>query len=211
MGRDYKRSARSARRSQRRGQKRRRRSSSGAKAVLWLVAGLTIGLGFGLGGWYLAEHRAAPAKKTAAAGAQPKKSADNNAEKANDDAVASKTKADRPWHFDFYRLLPKMEVVVSEEELAAGQDELAKEKPHGPYILQIASFRSYSDADALKARLALLGIQASIEAIVVDNGNTWNRVRVGPFPDMKSLKPVRRQLEHEQIAFMMIELNRGAK
>ncbi|MBI1194514.1 MAG: hypothetical protein GC138_01525 [Gammaproteobacteria bacterium] len=206
MARDYKRSARSARRSQRRGQKRKRIKAS-TKAALWLAAGLTIGLSLGLAGWYIAAHRTGPGNK-AAVTAPAKEPAGKKAEKTVDTAP-SKAKADDPWHFDFYRLLPKMEVVVSDEELAAGQSELEKEKPHGPYILQVGSFRRYSDADALKARLALLGIQAGIEAIVVDNGNTWNRVRVGPFADMKALKPVRRQLEREQIAFIMIELDSG--
>jgi len=198
MSRDYKRAAKTASKYQRRGQKRKKSTAANTKAALWLVAGLAIGLGLGLAGWYLAEQRtSAPPKKPAAtvAAKKPEKPPEPSAKKGED-----------RWHFDFYQLLPKMEVVVSEEELAKAQSELAKKKPHGPYILQVGSFRRYSDADSLKARLALLGIQAGIETIVVDNGNTWNRVRVGPFVDMKHLKPIRRQLEREQIAFIMLEL-----
>jgi len=204
MSRDYKRAAKTATSRQRRGQRRKKAAST--KAVLWLVAGLGIGLSLGLTGWYLAEHRTAPEKKAAIATA-PNASAKPSEKKS----APATSKADDPWHFDFYQLLPKMEVVVSDEELAAAQSELSKEKKHGPYILQVGSFRRFSDADSLKARLALLGIQAGIEAIVVDNGNTWNRVRVGPFKDMKALRPVRRQLEREQIAFIMIELDSGKK
>ncbi len=202
MSRDYKRAAKTASKHQRRGQKRKK-GAANTKAVVWLVAGLAIGLGLGLAGWFLAEHPAStPAKKPAAAVA---------AKKTDPPPEPVDKKDEDPWHFDFYQLLPKMEVVVSDEELAAAQSELTKEKRHGPYILQVGSFRRYSDADSLKARLALLGIQAGIESIVVDNGNAWNRVRVGPFADMKHLKPVRRQLEHEQIAFIMLELGTTKK
>ena len=49
------------------------------------------------------------------------------------------------------------------------------------FILQAGSFRTISDAENLKARLALLGILASIQPIDLSGKGTWYRVRVGPF------------------------------
>ena len=206
MSRDYKRAAKTATKRQR-SEQRRKRGATGTTAALWLTAGLAIGLGLGLAGWFMAENRAAHSKNAAAVAANVK--TPETAPKKSPATAASRV--EDPWHFDFYQLLPKMEVVISDEELESAKSELSKERPHGPYILQVGSFRHFSDADALKARLALLGIQAGIESIVVDNGNSWNRVRIGPFADIKRLKPVRRKLEHEQIAFIMIELNNGKK
>jgi len=60
------------------------------------------------------------------------------------------------------------------------------EKPQGSaedgasYLVQVASLRKESDAEQLKARLALLGIRSSIQQVTV-NGKDYHRVRAGPY------------------------------
>jgi cell division protein FtsN len=49
------------------------------------------------------------------------------------------------------------------------------------YLLQLGSFRSTSDADRLKASLALLGITARVEKVTIDDKGTYYRVRSGPY------------------------------
>jgi len=52
----------------------------------------------------------------------------------------------------------------------------------GPsYVLQVGSFRSTSDAEKLKAQLALLGIQTSIQTVTIDSGQTYHRVRTAAY------------------------------
>ncbi|MCG6940775.1 MAG: SPOR domain-containing protein [Thiohalocapsa sp.] len=109
--------------------------------------------------------------------------------------------------FDFYDLLPNEEVTVPAEREPEpvplpppGQEappiQTATIQPapaptptpqpsptSGPnsYILQVGSFRRNSDAEELKAQLALLGIQSSIQTVTIDSGQTYHRVRTGPY------------------------------
>ena len=135
-----------------------------------------------------------------------------------------------PPKFEFYTLLPEMEVVVPDEELtepppaparsgstdeAGAEGETAtadkegstpkeeegdgqgKEGPSlkpGPYILQVASFRSMKDADGLKAKLILNGFNPVVQSVVISGEEKRYRVRLGPYPDRGSLEAARAQL-----------------
>lgn len=56
----------------------------------------------------------------------------------------------------------------------------AAELPHELYWLQVAALKNPADADRLKAKLALLGMEVAVQKI--DNaGASLHRVRVGPF------------------------------
>ena len=49
------------------------------------------------------------------------------------------------------------------------------------YFLQAGSFSSADDADKLKAKLALLGIEASVQIATIPDKGVWHRVHVGPY------------------------------
>ncbi len=49
------------------------------------------------------------------------------------------------------------------------------------FFLQAGSFRKNDEAENLKARLALIGVFASIQPIDLAEKGTWYRVRIGPF------------------------------
>lgn len=127
-------------------------------------------------------------------------------------------KADRP-RFEFYRILPEMEVVVPEDEarsLAAPSpppaQPAAPAQPPAPtapgrYLLQVASFQNHGDADRLKAQLALLGVQANIQTVEIRGGQTWHRVRVGPFSDNNELGSVRKRLQANGIESVLLKLS----
>jgi cell division protein FtsN len=68
----------------------------------------------------------------------------------------------------------------------------------GPYILQAGSFRRAEEADTLKANLALLGVEADIQKVTVDN-NTWHRVRIGPYANLDELNRMREKLARNRI------------
>ena len=53
--------------------------------------------------------------------------------------------------------------------------------PGDRYILLAGSFESDREADALRARLALLGFESSIQKSTVGKGETRYRVRLGPY------------------------------
>jgi cell division protein FtsN len=113
-----------------------------------------------------------------------------------------------PPHFDFYKLLPSFQVVIpsQDRETRSGDDTGPVSQP-GTYILQVGSFQSYGEADKLKANLALLGIESSIQQVKVSDGSTWNRVRIGPIHDLKSLNNLRAKLAKNHIEPLVIKTN----
>ncbi|WP_039921489.1 SPOR domain-containing protein, partial [Thauera phenylacetica] len=60
--------------------------------------------------------------------------------------------------------------------------------------LQVGSFENPSEADNLKARLALSGIQASAQRAQLPDGRVVHRVRVGPFAKPEDMNPMRARL-----------------
>lgn len=93
--------------------------------------------------------------------------------------------------YDFYSVLPEMEVVIPKEEL---EQQAARNSKEYTYILQVASFKNQADAEELKARIAFSGQIAYIQSIDV-NGTQWHRVRVGPFESSREADKQKRQLE----------------
>lgn len=109
--------------------------------------------------------------------------------------------------FDFYTLLPEMEIVVPEREIkGAPQEGIKQVKEPGTYFLQVGSFSSSEQADRFKAELALLGLETSIQKVTINNKDTYHRVRVGPYHDLDALNRARRILIREGIEGALIRI-----
>jgi len=114
--------------------------------------------------------------------------------------------------FDFYTLLPELEVVIPEGDYVVEPARQPKEsttrKPvveePGSYRLQAGSFKSLDEADRLKARLALLGVEASIQTVKVNNA-TWHRVQLGPYGNLDEVNAVRKRLDHHHINTLLMK------
>lgn len=63
------------------------------------------------------------------------------------------------------------------------------------YVVQVASFKRGSDAERLKAELALLGISTRVEVATLANGSTVHRVRTGPYADKRAADEVQSYLK----------------
>jgi cell division protein FtsN len=161
---------------------------------VWLLAGLAIGLSIALF-TSIKDHVMQPAPPVA--GALP-------AQTKADNAKVDVKKAVKP-KFDFYTILPEMEVIVPDSRNKAGQS-APIDKP-GTYILQVGSFRSFGEADNLKAQLALLGVESKIETVTVNNTDTWHRVRVGPTQDLRELNKIRTRLLNNNISAILLRVN----
>jgi cell division protein FtsN len=61
------------------------------------------------------------------------------------------------------------------------------------YFLQAGAFRELDDAENTRAKLALLGFEASISEKANDSG-VLHRVRVGPFPQVEAMNKARAKL-----------------
>ncbi len=133
--------------------------------------------------------------------------------------TASESKRDTPKPtFEFYTILPEMEVVIPDEELMAPElpeaagSSARVEQPEPAlasdtaYILQMGSFRKYEDADRMKAKLALIGIEAEIQKVSINNRDTFHRVRSGPYHGQSQLNAVRQLAKENNIATLVIKL-----
>ncbi|RZU99297.1 SPOR domain-containing protein [Spiribacter vilamensis] len=180
-------------------------AKSGRMPVAWGVTGLAIGLMVAL--VVHLEHRR---PDTTGGDETP----------ASDEETASES--DQP-RFEFYRLLNEQEVEVAEEQAPRDNGTQALPEADPPpesstdsdsappsdedkrYLLQAGSFRQAEDADSLKASLALLGIQARIQVVELSGGETWHRVRIGPFNDLEQVNGVRTRMADQEIESILLQ------
>ncbi|MGH8477025.1 MAG: SPOR domain-containing protein [Methylococcales bacterium] len=106
--------------------------------------------------------------------------------------------------FEFYTILPEQEVEIPETEIKIrkSEEKQGKAKP-GNYVLQVGSFKTFKDADRLKAELAMLGIHSNIESTKIKDA-TWNRVKVGPFTSMVHVDAARKKLRLKHIDAIVV-------
>lgn len=181
---------------------RRRRRGKGAPGWAWLLAGLIIGL-FVAFLVFLESTSERDADQEVAIEMPLPEEPDVREERKQQSPVVPPARKPR---FDFYTILPEMEVLVPEREITGKPREGVKqvEKP-GTYILQVGSFREDAKADELKARLALLGFESSVQTVTINDRETWHRVRVGPFSQLSELNAARARLKTSDINAVLLK------
>ncbi len=108
--------------------------------------------------------------------------------------------------FKFYDMLPNFEVVIPEEDTVLRNDsQLAPINTPGIFVLQAGSFSSHTDADRMKARLAMLGITSRIQKVSVDDKD-YHRVRIGPVDSLDRVNTLRGQLRDASVDIMVIRV-----
>ena len=75
----------------------------------------------------------------------------------------------------------------------------------GMYVLQMGAFIRENEAESLKARLALVGMNARIQPVMVDR-QTYYRVRIGPTDDLAQLNADRARLQQHRFDFYLLKL-----
>ena len=108
--------------------------------------------------------------------------------------------------FDFYNILPEVEVKVPDWQLEETDDDKAGSLEPGNYVLQVGSFKELKDADRAKAQLALSGLQAKIHRVVINGQDVWYRVHIGPFRDKQKIQATRRKLIESKKDFIVIRM-----
>ncbi|MDP2761207.1 MAG: SPOR domain-containing protein [Sideroxyarcus sp.] len=112
--------------------------------------------------------------------------------------------ADQARQFEFYRVLP------DKADGTAARSEAATVKPRAKpsvkagdtmsYIVQAGSFQSAADAEKLKARLALVGMEASVQSIDLPGKGIWHRVRLGPYQGLNAANETIANLKSNGVA-----------
>ena len=117
--------------------------------------------------------------------------------------------SDKP-RFDFYKILPGNSEAIPDPkpadgksaELKPGEEAKAKDGKDSalkePVYLQTGSFQNAADADNHKAKLAMMGVEASIQQVMLQD-KVWYRVRLGPFKKQDEVNSMRSELSSQGI------------
>jgi cell division protein FtsN len=75
------------------------------------------------------------------------------------------------------------------------------------YVIQVGAYRTLADADAQKAKLALMGLDAKVSERD-QAGRTVYRVRLGPFSDKTAAERIRTRLEGSGLENTLVRVQR---
>ena len=160
--------------------------------------------------------------------AQPPPPAD--AARAAEQAAKGKTpeksaRAERP-RFEFYQILPGEKEVTEKEVKEAKPAQTAKAAPAGKpgsspaspkphsgeiYWLQAGAFGEEKEADNLRARIALIGLEASVRSVAVPDKGTLYRVRLGPYQSLDDANRIKSALSQNGVGAAIIRTTDEAK
>jgi len=176
---------------------------SGSSLLIGILIGLVLGLGIALAvAWYInkmpSPFRPPAAKSEPAKGPQPPAPA------KSEDKTA-KVPDSKP-RFDFYKILPGTEEPATEQQLKDAQKKKSTAAVKETFFLQAGAFQNAPDADNLKARLALLGVEATIQTTTLADKGVWHRVRVGPYTRVEELNRTRDTLKQNGIDTALIKV-----
>lgn len=90
--------------------------------------------------------------------------------------------------------------------LPAANEKAVVEEPGTKYYLQVGAFNSGADADNLKARIALIGLQAEVKAATVQDKGVMHRVRLGPYKTHDDMSRVRDELTQNGLPTSVIAI-----
>ena len=204
----------------RNGRKTRKKITANSSGPIWLVTGVFCGLFLAfllqLAGVSLVPGAAAPDQRPVAA----------NADTAVASAEQQPAEAKKKPRFEFYSMLPEAEVEVQEEADSAatgsssntpsssqtrqssGNAAVEKSAPAisgTRYVLQAGSFKREADADRLRARLLLMGLEVKVERVKIGTFDSRHRVLVGPFNSRRETAQARNQLTSEKVDTLVLQ------
>jgi cell division protein FtsN len=119
--------------------------------------------------------------------------------------------------FTFYDILPGNQEAVpgaapsGAAEQGAVQGQAAAPSVTGEMLfLQVGAFQKSTDADNLKARLALMGLVAGVQEVTIPEKGTLFRVRVGPYASVDEMNRARGVLAQNEIPVSVVKAREGS-
>lgn len=125
--------------------------------------------------------------------------------------------------FDFYQLLPDLESIVSDKDVAKDKPaspakNLPDDKKSSPvksnitkptfageeFYLQVGAYKEYQAADRMKANLALIGLKAAIQRVDIGTVGRVHRVRLGPYAQVGDMRHDQQKLSGANIPSIMV-------
>lgn len=164
------------------------RSAPTRKNSSSLLAGILVGMVVGLaiaGGvaWYILKT---PSSFVSSAPNEPAKLAPAPAAKIAPPAVsaeaASGVLGEGKPRFEFYKVLTdKQDTMMPGPKDSNKSTQKPQAAAKGIYYLQAGSFSNADDADKMKAKLSMLGMEVNVQTATIPDKGVWHRVRLGPY------------------------------
>ncbi len=123
--------------------------------------------------------------------------------------------------FEFYQILP------GEKDAAAKDGKNAVRKPaekpadtpaptakitdkpaaavRESYFLQAGAFQNESDADNLKAKIAFIGLTATVKAVTLPDKGALYRVRLGPYQSLEEVNRIKSALSESGVGAVVVK------
>ena len=162
-----------------------------------ILAGMVIGVALAAAvAWFLKKSPSPFVNREQPVLAEPQPESTMPAASAKQPAVTG----DGKQRFQFYTILTdkqKATAVVparpADQTKTVDKTQSVKSRlpAYQPQILQAGSFPNVNDAENLKAKLALMGVEASIQAATIKDKGVWYRVRLGPYNNADELNRAR--------------------
>jgi len=104
---------------------------------------------------------------------------------------------------------PAQSVIENTIKTPAAQNDASKANDDDKWIyyLQAGAFRGRPDAESMKAKLALLGFEATVSERQADTGALY-RVRIGPFNQMETMNRVRDKLSDNGVDVAVVRIGK---
>ncbi|MEO2268747.1 SPOR domain-containing protein [Pseudoalteromonas pernae] len=137
--------------------------------VFLVSAAVILCAGFGYGLWYI------------------KNNADPEVvEQVKKQPEQQKTVIQKPTTPEFINEIKEAEIEVEVKEI----------EQQGPWVMQCGSFRTYGQAETLKAKIAFAGLVSEIRRTEGSNG-VWYKVRLGPYPTKRGAESDKNKLKRQ--------------
>lgn len=187
-----------------------RGDSRGGSMFVGILIGLVLGLFIALGvAWYI-NKMPNPFKEKSPALPPPKTEAPKSIPSAKT-ADADASTAEKGPRFTFPEILKGEGGAEKSGDKGNKGDKASTPTPREAFFLQAGSFQNAPDADNLKARLALVGIEAAIQTTNLPDKGVWHRVRVGPYSDVEELNRVRNVLKQNGVDAALVKVREAEK
>jgi cell division protein FtsN len=174
------------------------RGSTFVGILIGLILGLSIALGVA---WYI-NKLPNPFSKAPQAPAPPKAETPKP-------AITPPAESAKPADTKAAAEKPKAADATATD--AKDQDKKSTTAGQDTFFIQAGSFQNAPDADNMKARLALMGLEASVQARDLGEKGVWYRVRVGPYRDVEELNRVRGVLKQNGIDAALVKVRENEK
>lgn len=159
-------------------------SGSEKSALVWFSLGLICGLFISL--LIFLAWQSQPQEQTPA----PQSSKTETTTKAVTTNSDKNKPSNKEPEFEFYNMLPDDKVVVDNTPKAST-------KAKKIYYLQASSFASFKQADQVKAKLILQGMDVEIRKSQGSSGKTWYKIVTGPYQTRSKMAAAKSKLVNQ--------------